>query len=159
MKGLSSLERVVLESLGKDVLGYEEIRHQAGLLENVFHNVLQALIIRGLIATDGTKYRIAEKISPLILEEINGKSAKQAEYLELIEAVIYQEPKRIFHIQKIAMDSKDEKIFGALLHNLESFLADAHKKAVKSTSVKERKVIFWGMSDVESLMTQIVSGN
>ena len=67
MKGLSSLERVVLESIGKEVLGYEEIKNQAGLMENVFHNVLQALIIRGLVAIDGTKYRIAEKISPLII--------------------------------------------------------------------------------------------
>jgi len=57
------------------------------------------------------------------------------------------------------MDAKDEKIFGALLYKLESFLVDAHKKAEKSVSIKERKVIFWGMSDVESLMTQIVSGN
>ena len=63
MKGLSSLERVVLESIGKEVLGYEEIKNQAGLMENVFHNVLQALIIRGLVAMDGTKYRIAEKRS------------------------------------------------------------------------------------------------
>ena len=159
MKGLSSLERVILESIGKEVLGYEEIKLQAGLTENVFHNVLQALIIRGLISMDGTKYQISQKISPLIIEEINGNLAKEAEYLELIEAVIYQKPKKVFHLQKVAMDSKDEKIFGALLYNLESFLADAHKKAVKSTSVKERKVIFWGMSDVESLMTQIVSGN
>jgi hypothetical protein len=159
MKGLSSLERVVLESIGKEVLGYEEIKLQAGLTENVFHNVLQALIIRGLITHQGMKYRIAEKISPLIIEEINGKLAKDAEYLELIEALINQKQKRVFHLKKIAMDSKDEKIFGALLYNLESFLADAHKKAVKSTSVKDRKVIFWGMSDVESLVTQIVVGN
>ena len=159
MKGLSSLERVVLESIGKEILGYEEIRLQSGLLENVFHNVLQALIIRGLISTDGRKYQIAQIISPLILEEINGKLAKEAEYLELIEAVIHQKPKKVFHLKKVAMDSKDEKIFGALLYNLESFLTDAHKKAEKSTSIKERKVIFWGMSDVESLMTQIISGN
>ncbi len=159
MKGLSSLERVVLESIGKEILGYEEIRLQAGLLENVFHNVLQALIIRGLISTDGRKYQIAQIISPLILEEINGKLAKEAEYLELIEAVIHQKPKKVFHLKKVAMDSKDEKIFGALLYNLESFLTDAHKKAEKSTSIKERKVIFWGMSNVESLMTQIISGN
>ena len=159
MKGLSSLERVVLESIGKETLGYEEIRLQAGLLENVFHNVLQALIIRGLISTDGRKQQIAQIISPLILEEINGKLAKEAEYLELIEAVIHQKPKKVFHLKKVAMDSKDEKIFGALLYNLESFLADAHKKSEKSISIKERKVIFWGISDVESLMTQIVEGN
>jgi hypothetical protein len=159
MKGLSSLERVVLESIGKEVLGYEEIKNQAGLMENVFHNVLQALIIRGLVAMDGTKYRIAEKISPLMIAEINGKHAKEAEYLELIEAMIHQKTKKNFHLQKVAMDSKDEKIFGALLYNLESFLADAHKKSVKSISIKERKVIFWGISDVESLMTQIVEGN
>jgi ribosomal protein L22 len=116
-------------------------------------------MIRGLITHQGMKYRVTEKISSLILEEINGKSAKDAEYLELIEAVINHKQKRVFHLQRIAMDSKDEKIFGALLYNLESFLADAHKKSMKSTSVKDRKVIFWGMSDVQSLVNQIVEGN
>jgi DNA-binding IclR family transcriptional regulator len=158
MKGLSSLERIILEGIGKGVLVYEEIQKQTGLNENVCYNILQALIIRGLVKTDGIKYRISESLSPLIIEEINGKEAKEAEYLELMEAVVEQQEERVFRLQKIAMDSRDEKIFVAMLSNLESFLADAHKKAHASVSVKDRKVVFWGMGNVDKIITQIVTG-
>ena len=158
MKGLSSLERIILESIGKGVLVYEEIQKQSGLNENVCYNIIQALIIRGLVKTDGIKYRISESLSPLIIEEINGKEAKEAEYVELMEAVVDLKGDRIFRLQKIAMDSRDEKIFVAMLSNLESFLADAHKKAHASVSVKDRKVVFWGMGNIDKIITQIVTG-
>jgi cyanate lyase len=158
MKGLSSLERVILESIGKKSMVYEEIQEHSGLHENVCFNVLQALIIRGLVSTDGVRYKASENISPLMMEEINGLEAKQAESLEFIEAVVEQKAGRIFRFQKIALDSRDEKIFVAMLSNLESFLLDAHKKVQASTPMKDRKVIFWGMGEVKGLMSQIVAG-
>lgn len=159
MKGLSSLERVILENIGKQCLAYEDIQQQTGLHENVCFNVLQALVIRGLVNTDGVRYKISESLSPLMLEEINGVEAKIAESLEMIEAVLEQKMDRIFRFQKVAMDSRDEKIFLAMLSNLDSFLADAHRKAQATVPMKDRKVIFWGMGDVKSLMSQIVTGN
>ncbi len=159
MKGLSSLERIILECLGKQNLAYEEIQIQTGLHENVCFNVLQALVIRGLVTTDGIRYKITESLSPLMLEEINGHDAKEAESLEMIEAVLEQRSGRVFRFQKIAMDSRDEKIFLAMLSNLESFLNDAHKKSHNTVPMKERKVVFWGMGEVKNLMNQIVMGN
>lgn len=159
MKGLSSLERIILESLGKNSQTYDEILHQTGLHENVCFNVLQALVIRSLIQTDGLRYKISENISPLMMEEINSSEAKIAESLEMIEAVLEQKDERVFRFQKIAMEPRDEKIFIAMLSNLESFLQDSHKKAQSSTPVKNRKVVFWGMGEVKQLMNQIVSGN
>lgn len=158
MKGLSSLERVILESIGKRALSYEEIQIQTGLHENVCYNVLQALVIRNLLKTNGVNYRISDSLSPLMMEEINGVEAKLAESLELIEAVVEQKEERVFRFQKIAMDSRDEKIFLAMLSNLDTFLADAHKKAQSTVPMRERKVVFWGVGEVESLMNQIVVG-
>lgn len=158
MKGLSSLERAVLECLGKKALTYEEIQYQSGLHENVCFNILQALIIRGVLATDGARYRINENLSPLIQEEINGMSAKLAESMEIIEAVLDQPTGRNFKFAKIAMDSRDEKIFLAMLSNLETFLLDAHKKAESSVPLKDRKVVFWGVGDVSQLMHQMIRG-
>jgi cyanate lyase len=159
MKGLSSLERIILESIGKKALSYEEIQIQTGLHENVCYNVLQALVIRSLVKTDGMNYRISDSLSPLMMEEINGVEAKLAESLELIEAVVEQKEDRVFRFQKIAMDARDEKIFLAMLSNLDSFLADAHKKAQSTVPMKERKVVFWGVGEVRNLMNQIVAGN
>lgn len=159
MKGLSSLERVILESIGRQTLVYEDIQMQTGLHENVCFNVLQALIIRGIVTTNGHVYRINETLSPLMMEEINGVDSKMAESLELMEAVLEQKTNRVFRFQKVAMDSRDEKIFLAMLSNLETFLADVHKKSQASVPLKERKVVFWGMGEVKALMSQIVTGN
>jgi hypothetical protein len=158
MKGLSTLERSVLECLGKKHLTYEEIQYQSGLHENVCFNILQALIIRGVLATDGARYRISENLSPLVQEEINGMDAKLAESLELIEAVLDQPTGRNFKFAKIAMDSRDEKIFLAMLSNLETFLLDAHKKSEINVPLKDRKVIFWGIGEMNTLMHQMIRG-
>ncbi len=158
MKGLSSLERIVLDSINKNQLTYNEVLNQSGLHENVCFNILQAMVIRGILATDGVRYRVSENLSPLVNEELNGLEARQAECLELIEAVVDQKTPRIFRFQKIAMDERDEKIFNAMLTNLEMFLVDAHKKAHASVPIKSRKVVFWGVGEVQSLMKQIVQG-
>lgn len=158
MKGLSSLERVVLESIGTKSLSYEEIHRQSGLQENVCFNILQALIIRGILKTEAGEYLINKNISPLMMEEINGTEARQAETLEMMEAVLEQKLGRIFRFQKIAMDNRDEKIFLAMLSNLDTFLQDAHKKAHNVVPLKERKVVFWGMGEVQTLLNQVVSG-
>jgi hypothetical protein len=89
------------------------------------------------------------------MEEINSTEAKYAETLEMIEAVLEQKGERTFRFQKIAMDERDEKIFLALLSNLESFLIDADRKAKNTIPLKERKVIFWGMGEVKSLLDQL----
>lgn len=158
MKGLSSLERVVLECFTNKTLSYEEIHEQSGLQENVCFNIIQALIIRGILKVEKGGYSISENISPLLMEEVNGFEARKAESLELMEAVLDQESDRVFRFQKIAMDARDEKIFRAMLCNLESFLKDAHQKAQEFTPIKERKVIFWGMGQVQTLMKQVMEG-
>lgn len=158
MKGLSSLERVILECLGNQSMAFDEILAQSGLHENVCFNVLQALIIRGILTTSGNMYQVSRNISPLMMEEINGTDARQIESLEFIEAVLEQKYNRVFRFQKIAMDARDEKIFLAMLSNLDSFLQDAHKKASSLVPMKERKIIFWGLGEVQTLMNQIVMG-
>jgi hypothetical protein len=158
MRGLSSLERVILESIGNKNLSYEEIQTQSGLQENVCFNILQAMMIRGILRFEHNNYKVNNNISPQIMEEINGIEARKAESLELIEATLDQKEQRIFRFQKVAMDSRDEKIFIAMLSNLESFLKDAHQKSHLTVPVKDRKVVFWGMGDVQKLMNQAMQG-
>lgn len=158
MKGLSSLERSILECLGNQELSYERIQEETGLQENVCFNILQTLIIRGVLKISQGKYQVLKNLPPVVLEEINGREAKIAESLEMIEAVVEQSENRTFRFQKIALDGRDEKIFLAMLSNLETFLADAHKKAQKDVSLKNRKVVFWGMGEVGALMGQIIRG-
>ena len=158
MRGLSSLERVILECVGNQNLSYDQIQYQSGLQENVCFNIIQALIIRGILKSDKSGYKVNENISPLMMEELNGVEAKKAESLEMIEAVVEQKTDQVFRFQKIAMDSRDEKIFLAMLSNLDSFLKDAHQKAKSNVPLKERKVVFWGVGDIQSVMNQMICG-
>lgn len=158
MKGLSSLERIVLECIGTEALSYEMIQMHTGLLDNVCFNVLQALVLRGLLKTDGSHYTVSDMITPLVMEEINGMDAKVAESMELMEALLEQRSERVFRFQKVALSQRDEKIFLAMLSNLDAFLSDAHEKAQKHVPLKDRKVIFWGVGEVKKLMTQIAKG-
>jgi hypothetical protein len=158
MKGLSSLERVILECVGSRPLSYEEIQRQTGLQENVCFNLLQALLIKGLLRAQAGQYRISGDIAPETMEELNGTEARRAESLELIEAVLEQDAEKVFRFLKVALDPRDEKIFLAMLSNLESFLKDAHKRAQASVPLKHRKVVFWGVGEVETLMKQIMIG-
>ncbi len=158
MKGLTSLERVIVESLGKQGLPFEKIQEQTGVQENVCFNLIQALIIKGIISFDKNVYKINPNISPLIIEEINGKDAKREESLELIEAIIEMNSERIYRLQKVALDEKDEKIFKAMLYNLESFLKEANQKSQSTLTLKNKKIVFWGMSDVQKVINQIVVG-
>lgn len=158
MKGLSSLERVILETLGKNKMSFDQIYCSSGLHENVCFNLLQALVIRGLVSTDGSRYRISENISPVVVEEINCVESKQGEIFELMEAVVEQKENKVFKMQKVAMDERDAKIFKAMLMNLDSFLKDAHKKAQDSVMMKDRQVVFWGMGQVQEVMNQILEG-
>ncbi len=157
MKGLSSLERVILECAGTRPLSYEEILRQTGLQENVCFNLLQALIIKGLLRSEAGQYRLAT-IPPATMEELNGPEARRAESLELMEAVLEQESEKVFRLLKVALDPRDEKIFLAMLSNLESFLKDAHRRSQTSVPVKHRRVVFWGVGEVEKLLNQIMMG-
>ncbi len=158
MKTLSSLERTILECLDTKEKGFYDILLQTGLKEHVCQNLLQSLIFRGLIKTNGKTYEIKQGISPIVLNELNGFDAKQAESLEMIEAIIQCQSNRVFKFKKIALDSKDEKIFLALLSNLETFLSDVHKRNVKQMPIKKRKIIFWGMGEIEQLLNQMTAG-
>jgi hypothetical protein len=158
MRGLSSFERVILECLGEQNLSYEEVQRQTGLHENVCFNLLQALVIRGIVATTGSKFGIKAGLSPLMLEELNGGEAKKAESLELMEAVVDKTSEKVFRFQKVALDAKDEMLFLAMLANLDSFLKESHQKSQKDIPLKNRKVVFWGVAEVEGLIAQVVTG-
>jgi hypothetical protein len=158
MKGLSTLERVILETIGMESLTSEKILRDSGLHPNVCSNLLQSLVMRGFLKTNGVAYQINKKIPELMMEEVNSKDSKHAESLEMIEAILEIENNKFFRLQKIALDEKDLKIFHAMLLNLDSFLKEAHQKSSSLIAFKNRQVVFWGYTSLERLMNQLVAG-
>lgn len=158
MKGLSTLERIILETISTKELSHQQIISESGLHPNVCSNLLQALVMRGFLRTNGLTYHINKNIPESLKEDVNCKESKHAESLEIIEATIDLENHRYFRLQKIALDDKDLRIFHAMLVNLDSFLKEAHQKSQREIPLKDRQVIFWGYAQVDTLMNQLVMG-
>lgn len=158
MNGLSSLERIILECVGNKRISFTQLKEQTGLHENVCLNFAQSFIIRGILKNDSGYLKINENIPKELINELNGLEAQKIETMEIMEAVLEQEEDKVFKFRKVALDAKDEKIFMAMLSNLDSFLKEAHTKAQNQIPMKERKVIFWGVGEVQKIMRQIISG-
>jgi hypothetical protein len=156
MKGLTSIERIIVESIEDEQLPLKEIVNKSGLQEGVSFNTLQVLLIRGIIKFEKGLYSLNQYIPHNINEEINGSVAKKSEFLEIVEALVGTKTDKILCFKKIALDQRDEKIFKAMLWNLESFLKDAHQKSRSHIPVKNRKIIFWALGDVQKVVSELI---
>jgi hypothetical protein len=158
MKGLTSIERNILETVHNKKATYDQIQEESGIIENVCFNVLQSLVERKVLKTDGVFYFVSPEISKDFFIKINSQEALMAERLEYIEAILERKDTNSFKFKKFFMDERDEKIFNAMLFNLESFIKESHSKFDKKTFNKDHKVIFWGMGDVKTLTAQMIAG-
>jgi len=158
MKGLSTIERLILETLGTKNLTHQTIISESGLHPNVCLNLLQALVMRGFLRTDGLSYQINKNISEQLKIEVNNLESKHAESLEMIEATLDLDQNRYFRMQKIALDEKDLKLFHAMMINLDLFLIEANKKSNEKIPLKKRQIIFWGHAQVNHVMNQLIMG-
>ncbi len=158
MKGLTSIERNILETVHNKKASYEQIQEETGIMENVCFNVLQSLVERKVLKTDGAFYFLSPEIPKDFFLKINSQEALMAESLEYIEAIIGRRDMNSFKFKKFVMDERDEKIFNAMLFNLESFIKESHSKVSKISFNKDHKVIFWGMGDVKTLTAQMIAG-
>lgn len=151
---ITSIERFILETLDKKQMSYEEIRRESGLKDNVCFNTLQALVIKNIIAIHGVYYSINRNISPENVNRINHPLHKAQESSELFENFLLTS-KEAFVLSKIALNDKDQKIFKAMLKNLEDFLNDCHKNNQKNIPYKDRSFIFWGMTKNQHLINEV----
>jgi hypothetical protein len=159
MSKLTAIERIVIESIGSQKLPFEEIISKSGLQNNVCFNILQALLIKGFLKIENGSYNLNPHFSTSMNNDLHDKENKKNEFTEFVEAIVNIESEKILCFEKVALSERDEKIFKAMLWNLESFLKDAHSKAVPSMPLKNRKVIFWGMGQVDQLIGEILKVN
>jgi len=152
MKGLIIHERIILESLSKTPLDFQSLQKKTGLQEDMSFRIIQGLIIKGLIQNEGGKLSLCQKISDEELNQLNGPEARKLESLEFIEKIVRHGPGKDFKIARFALTRHDEKIFRAMIYNLESFLKDCHQKNKKGIPVKEQTLVFYGLGSVETLM-------
>ncbi len=152
---ITSIERFVLETIENEAKTFKEILTESGLQENVCFNTLQALVIKNIIATNGLHYFINKNLPREMVEKINSNRFKKQESMELIENFLNTSADD-FVITKVALNDKDQKIFRAMLKNLDSFVKDCHLKTKKEVFYKDRTLVFWGMAKTENIIKEMV---
>src|SRR5690606_17623443 len=151
---ITSIERFVLETIDNKQMSYDEIKNECGLKDNVCFNTLQALVIKNIVTTNGATYTINKNISSENISKINHPIHKAQESSELVESFLLTS-KDAFVLSKVALNEKDQKIFRAMLKNLEDFINDCHKSNKKNISYKDRSFIFWGMTKNQHLINEV----
>lgn len=159
MKGLTIHERAVLEVVGSSNLRFEQIQQRSGLIQEMLFKIVQGLIIKGLLKNQDGGFTISNNISPDMLETMNGKRARSLESIEFIENVIQKGSTEDFKYQRFALTKSEEKIFKAMLYNIEGFLKDSHLKNSKVIPLKDHKIIFWGLGEVKDMMKLLTEGD
>jgi predicted DNA-binding transcriptional regulator len=154
MKGLSTIERVILESLDSHNKSLKEIQTETGLSENMTFNLLQALIIRGLVGYESSGYHIGKHIPLEIVKTLNSETSKKLEALELLTSMVESPRDEEFKMRKVYLEGSDEKIFKSLLIQMESLITEASKKNKKN--LKDCKVVFWAYDSYGSLIQRMV---
>ena len=154
MKGLSTIERVILEALDTKNKSLREIQVETGLTENMTFNLLQALIIRGLVGYESNGYHIGKHIPLEIVQSLNSESSKRLEALELLTSMVESPRNEEFKMRKVHLDGADEKLFKTLLIQMESLIQEASKK--KKGDLKNSKVIFWAYDTYGPLIQRMV---
>jgi CRISPR/Cas system CMR subunit Cmr4 (Cas7 group RAMP superfamily) len=158
MSPLITPERLTLEILSEKPRTLNELSLELGMSLSVCQSILQTLKAYDLITTNGVIYRIHPDYNQQYLKTINESSAKRFECIEMLESMVMQKNESKIRLRKISMDERDEKIFHALLNNLESFLQEAEKKALKKRPMHERRVVVWGSAAVSEIMDGFFRG-
>jgi len=156
MKGLSTIERVILETLNTDGKSLNDIQFETGLSSNVTFNLLQALIIRGLVAHGKNGYHVGKHIPQEVIEKLNAEDARRSEALELVSVMAESTKTTEFKMRKVYLEGTDEKIFKSLLIQMEGLLNDASKK--KKGNLKDSKVVFWAVENYGTLIQRMMEG-
>ena len=157
---LSSLERIVLESIGRGKTEAFAIGEDTSLSPGVVQEILLQMTENNLIQQNDNKYSLkSEHLSSLDIK---------SEVKEMAETLITSCLKNKIHhgegaqksnlgLQKVWMTEGEEKIFRAMLTNIETYLNNLKKQNIAFPSkLSEQKVIFWGVSDYYAITQEML---
>lgn len=159
MNPLTILERHILELIVQEEKNFDEITASIKLSQHSSKSALEKLLAKGFISFDSSKktYFLNKNLSNQNLLELKNKELLLSESSFItkstIKAQLNQEPNTTFKLKKAYLNSSDEKVFKAMLINLESFL-EQHRTNSKNT---EQKIIFWGETSYENIYTNTLN--
>jgi hypothetical protein len=151
MKGFTTLERVIIDSIHKRKSTIPEMKEDTGIDLHIINNILQALILKGLVQQKHSEYSLTSHLPVKVVDHLNSFEAKKFEAQDLLNQIIQPENSSNVKVKKYFLNEKDNKILQALLINLETFLDEATKtnKQIKS---RDMNVMFWATGNYSDVI-------
>jgi hypothetical protein len=156
MQSITSIERLVLESLAISSKDLKALMLDTHLELRFLANILHALTLRGLVVLSAEGYAINRHIPQKEIDEVNCTEARHLEAKELLEGLCHAQGKCV-GVRKAWVSEKDRAILRALLKNLEDFMKTL-PEAPKNAPLHEYTLVVFGEDRYGSVIQRLIGG-
>lgn len=156
MQVLTSVERLVMESLGQGPKSLTALMSDTRLELRFLANILHALTLRSYIVLTSDGYAHNPHLPAEELALINDEQARRSEALELIEGLTNSKDKKI-GVRKAWVGEKDKVVLAALLKNLEDFMQTL-PPAPKHAQLHEYTLVVFGADQYGQTVQRLIGG-
>ena len=156
MQVLTSVERIVLESIGRSPKGISELMRDTRLELKFLANILHALSLRSYIVLKEDGYHPNKYLPEEELLLLNDETAVRHEALELIEGLAQAKGKKL-GVRKAWVSERDRAILKALLKNVEDFMLNL-PPAPKEAAIHDYTLVVWGEDFYGPTIQRLIGG-
>ena len=162
MKGLLTVERMVLESINKGKNEIKIISEDTSLGEMFVRTILSNLKDYNLIKYQKGKYSLTEKVENL--REFNKPQNVKHEVKDLFSSLVdnyySSEGAPTLKMQKVWLTDFEYKVLNSYLINMEAFIKSVRKDRLlhpEEEVLAEQRIIFWGTDTYSNLINSTLN--
>ena len=154
MTGITTIERLLLESLGQGPKEIPALMVDTQLDLRILSNVLHALTLRSFVIRTTEGYALNKHLSESERKSIDAFDAKKSEVMELISG-LYNQHSNQLRVRKVAMTDKDRTILRGLLKNVEDFVSGL-PAPTKHAPTHSWSVVAWGEDKYSTIVQRLI---
>ncbi len=152
---ITVIERMILESLAQQDKNIDELSACTKLDKAILNLVIQPLTAKGLVQVVDNKFHLNKSLTKSMKKELHSDTNVQGEINQITSTCFKtRNTKSIYKLKKVFMNKSEEQIFNAMLKNLELFIEGVSNK---TDAIAEKKIIFWGETNYETLTNHSLS--
>lgn len=156
MSGLTTVERLVLESIGQSPKEIPALMQDTKLELRFLANILHALTLRSFIVRTADGYTLNHNLPSNEKEALQDFATKKAEAIELIGGLLAPDASPL-KLRKVSLTERDRTILRGLLKSVEDFvngLPSPHKDA----PTHSWSIVVSGEDRYSNIITRLLQG-
>jgi hypothetical protein len=156
MQVLTTVERLVLESISTGTKDITALMRDTQLELRFLANILHALTLRSYITVTSEGYSVNRHLPLGEMQKLNDQKLQRYEALELIEGLSTGRTQNL-GLRKAWVSEKDRTILKALIKNLEQFMQTLPPPP-KDASLHDYTVVVWGEDKYGDVVKRLIGG-